>query len=277
MHALNPSFNFQPSVDNLQHYSLLAEAGPMGLSFIITGDNSLDGLVTYSFPTRLTDAEIAVEMKNIFDKEECLNRDFSKINLVWAFPESILVPGEFYKDELNKDLLDLQYGDATPKIQFHDFIYRQNLHNVYRVPAEVINIVPDRFRYALQTHQHSLVAEMPAKTEKHLLAIFYHHQLTLVLRAEGKLLLVKNLEYPDPEAAAFHLLNACTAYNLPVDEVTLELCGMIDADSNLYAALYKYFLNMQWYSLPEETNCTEAIKTYPTHFFSHLYALSQCV
>lgn len=276
-HTLNPSFNLQPSTGNLQHHSLLAEAGPMGLSFIITGENSLDALVTYSFRPGLTDAEVAAEMKNIFDKEECLNRDFNKINLVWAFPESILIPGELYKYELNKDLLDLQYGDATQKIQFHDFIYRQNLHNIYRVPAEVINIVPDRFRYTLQTHQHSLVAEMPAKTGNHMLAIFYQHQLTLVLRAEGKLLLVKNLEYPDPEAAAFHLLNACTAFKLPVDEVTLELCGMIDADSNLYAALYKYFLNVHWHSLPEETNCTEAINAYPTHFFSHLYAMSKCV
>jgi len=274
---LNPSFNLQSPGISASSSSLLVEAGPMGLSFIITGENSLDALLIDSVLPGVIAAEIADVMKSIFEKEEYLKCDFKKTDVVWVFPESTLVPGEFYRDELSKALLDLQYGDATGNIQFHDFMYRHNLHNIYRIPTDVMNIVPGRFKHAHQTHQHSLVADLPLNTGKHLLAIFYHHQLTIVLRDEGKLLLVKSLEYPDPEAAAFHLLNACSAFELPVDEVTLELCGMIDADSNLYAALYKYFLKVQWYSIPGETNCTEAIKAYPTHFFSHLYALTQCV
>jgi len=277
MQALNPSFNLQPSNLITSSSSLLAEAGPMGFSFIITREKDIDALVTYSFPPGLTAAETADAMKSIFEKEEYLNAGYKSAHLVWAFPESILVPAGLYHDELSKDLLDLQYGDASDNILFHDFMFRQNLHNIYRVPAEVINFVPRRFSNALQTHQHSLVADLPPETGKQLLAIFYQHQFTLVLKDDGKLLLVKNYEYPDPEAAAYHLLNACTAYGLQADEVTLQLCGMIDADSNLYAALYKYFLNLQWYPMPEEANCSEAIKAYPDHFFSHLYALSQCV
>ena len=52
---------------------------------------------------------------------------------------------------------------------------------------------------------------------------------------------------------------------------------MIDEKSALYAAIYKYFLNIEFEKLPDGFTYDGAIKEFPPHFFSHLFALASCV
>lgn len=250
----------------------------MGLSFIITGkDGSFEAVVIYSFPPNLSHEAIAENMRSIFETEYYLGCEFKKTDLAWSFPESILVPAEFYKDEMKGEMLNLVYGDVHSGVLKTDFMPESNQHNIYRVPEEVHNSLPGKLRYAHQSHQHSLVAGLTAKEGNQLLAIFYHHHVTLVLSRSGKLLIVKDFEYADPDTAAYHALNMVEGFDMRVDEVQLGLCGMIDADSNLYTALYKYFININWFNLPDNAVCSDEISKYPSHFFSHLYAQSQCV
>lgn len=250
----------------------------MGLSFIITGeDRAFLAVVIYSFPPNLSDEAIAANMNSIFVSEYYLGCEFKRTNLVWSFPESTLVPAEFYQDELKGEMLDMVYGNVNGGILKTDFMFGSNQHNIYRLPEKVQNSIPDKLRYAHQTHQHSLVSGLPGKTGNQLLAIFYHHHVTLVLSRSGKLLIVKDFEYADPDTAAYHALNIVAGFDMRVNDVQLDLCGMIDADSNLYTALYKYFININWFNLPSDTVCTDEIRKYPAHFFSHLYAQSQCV
>ena len=98
-----------------------------------------------------------------------------------------------------------------------------------------------------------------------------------MLHKEGKLQVVQSLLYQSPEDAAFHLLNICQSFDIMVDKLVLKLCGMIDKQSNLYAALYKYFLNIEFEAAKGDLVPGEEIKNYPTHFFSHLFAMAICV
>ena len=98
-----------------------------------------------------------------------------------------------------------------------------------------------------------------------------------MLSRQGKLQVVQNFEYHDADDCVFHLLNVCKGFETEPDSVVLHVNGMIDEKSGLYAAIYKYFLNIEFEKLPDGYTYDEAIKELPPHFFSHLFSLATCV
>ncbi len=275
---MNPSFHIQAAKIDTTSAHLLVEAGPMGISFVIRdAGNCFPAVVVYSFPANINAAAIADQLEEIITGETILQQQYKKKDIVWTFPESILVPPEFMDASANVEMLNLIYGDLNRANTKTDFLFRHNVHNIYRVPVEVSNAFARHFPYANETHQYSLLPDLLPNAGNHLLAVFYNSRFTLVLHKEGKLQLIRNFEYHDPDDAAYHLLNVCENFETDVANVELHLTGMIDAGSGLYAGLYKYFLNIQFETLPENVLYTDEIKDQPHHYFSYLFALSLCV
>jgi len=111
----------------------------------------------------------------------------------------------------------------------------------------------------------------------HLFTGFYTSSITILLCRDGKLQVIQNFNYIHADDCVFHLLNVCKGFDVLPDSVTLHINGMIDEKSGLYAAIYKYFLNVEFDKLPESYTYTDAIKVHPPHFFSHLFDLASCV
>ena len=275
---MNPSFHIQATQIDTTVAHLFVEAGPMGISFVILdAGNCFAAVVVYAFPANINAAAIANQLEEIINRETILQQQYKKKDIVWTFPESILVPPQFMDAATNTEMLNLIYGDLNRGNTKTDFLLKLNLHNVYRVPVEVSNAFARHFPYASETHQYSLLPDLVANTGNHLLAIFYNSRLTILLRKEGNLQLIRNFEYHDPDDAAYHLLNVCENFETDTSTVVLHLAGMIDAGSGLYAGLYKYFLNIQFETLPENVLYTDEIKDQPHHYFSYLFALALCV
>jgi hypothetical protein len=98
-----------------------------------------------------------------------------------------------------------------------------------------------------------------------------------VLRKNGQLQVIQNFEFNTPEDAIYHLLNICQSFETDATQTILTVSGMVDADSNLYNELHKYFLQINFADLPDNFKYTEEIKNYPVHYFSHLFATAICV
>ena len=98
-----------------------------------------------------------------------------------------------------------------------------------------------------------------------------------MLCKDGKLQVIQNFNYTHADDCVFHLLNVCKGFEVNPDSVTLHINGMIDKNSALYTTVYKYFLNIEFDTMPEGFSYYEKIKDHPTHFFSHLFALASCV
>ena len=278
MQHVNPSFNIQTPGIYSESAELFAEAGPMGISFVIlnTG-NHFQAVVTYSFSNKLNEWELNEKLKEILQNNELLQRQYKKTHIFWAYPESILVPPELINADNNNQMMNLVYGDAKKGIIKSDFLYKHNLHNIYRIPETIQDLFATKFPYATQTHKYSALVNRELNNGNDLYSIFYSNSLTLMLYKEGKLQVVQNFEYSNPEDTAYHLLNVCKSFEVQTDSVTLHISGMIDEKSNLFAAIYKYLLNIEFDSLPAGFTYAEEIKDHPPHFFSHLFALASCV
>ncbi len=278
MQHVNPSFNIQAPQINFKTAQLFTEAGPMGVSLAVLGsDNCFKAVVTYSFSAGLNETELAEKLKEIFSSENLLQKQYYKTHIFWAFAESILVPAELMNEDRNLNMLNLVFGDAKQGIIRSDFLYKHNLHNVYRTPQPVIDIFSSYLPVATQTHLFSAIVNRDMPEGNHLFTVFYSNSLTIMLCSGGKLQVVQNFDYTNPDDSVFHLLNVCKGFDVKPDAVTLHINGMIDAQSGLYAAIYKYFLNIEFDKLAEGYIYDEAIKVHPQHFFSHLFALALCV
>jgi hypothetical protein len=278
MQHVNPSFNIQAAAIDFETAQLFAEAGPAGvLLAVLDANNCFNAVVTYSFANGLSDAELAESLKNICNNEILLQKQYAKTHIFWGFTESILVPAELMNADRNVNMLNLVFGDARQGIIRSDFLYKHNIHNVYRLPEPVADVFASCMPVATQTHLFSALVNKDMPAGNHLFAVFYSNSLTILLCKEGRFQVVQNFNYSNADDCVFYLLNVCKGFDVEPDSATLHINGMIDSKSGLYAAIYKYFLNIEFDALPEEYSYTAEINNYPPHFFSHLFGLALCV
>ena len=278
MQHVNPSFNIQATEIDFETAQLFTEAGPMGFSLVVLGaDNCFKAVVIYPFSSGISEIEIVEELSKICNSENLLKKQYSKSHIFWAFTESILVPAQLMNADRNQNMLNLVFGDAKQGIIHSDFLYKHNLHNVYRTPQAVIDIFSSALPVATQTHLFSAIVNRDMPDGNHLFTVFYGNSLCIMLCKEGKLQVIQNFTYTHADDCVFHLLNVCKGFEVQPDSVTLHINGMIDANSGLYASIYKYFLNIEFDKLPEGYSYADEIKNHPPHFFSHLFALASCV
>jgi hypothetical protein len=275
---VEPSFNIRSGDTPSLQKHLLAEIGPQGLSLVCTGETgAVTDCVVYHFAAGTSSEILARQLTGIFAAEPLLASPYKKTDLVYAFDQAILTPHEVYNMVNNDQMLDEVFGDAQEMVGKTDFVYKQNLHTVYRVPAAVNFAVNAAFPLASCTHQYSLLADAFGREKEGFHAIFYTHSLVVVLHSGGKLQVIRHFGFDTPETAAWHLLNVCSCCNISPAEVALTLHGMIDSKSALYAELYKYFMQLNFAALPPGLKYSLETAAQPHHFFSHLFAMMLCV
>ena len=278
MQQVNSSFNIQAAEINFSTAQLFTEIGPMGFSLVVLGsDNCFKAVVIYPFAAGLQETEVAECLREICNNENLLKRQYNKTHIFWAFTDSILVPAELMNADRNQNMLNLVFGDVKQGVIRSDFLYKHNMHNVYRIPEQAIDTFSACLPVARQTHIFSALVDRDIPAGNHLFTVFYGNSLTIMLCKEATLQVIQNFNYTHADDCVFHLLNVCKGFDVQPGSVTLHINGMIDENSGLYTAIYKYFLNIEFDQLPAGYTYDESIKDHPPHFFSHLFALASCV
>lgn len=273
---VHPSFNIHSGSSAAdQHLFVHAGAGSISLLTLDAATKSVNDIVCYYFDASADEERIAENYKEVFAEEALLKQSFRKTDLVYTFPESILTPHEVYSSINADDMLQAVYGDLHPGAVKTDFMYRYNLHNVYRVPAMVNSFLQQQLPFANFTHQFSLFPD--TRKEDGLFVCFYPNSFVALLREAGNIKAVRSFNYASPDDAAYHLLALCQSFGPASYDTTLLLSGTIDPDSALYQELHKYFLNIAFASLPDEFSYPQQVNDHPLHYFSHLVSISACV
>lgn len=277
-YIVNPSFHIQsPDLDTASSH-LFVEAGPAAVSIAVLNDrNCFTAVVLYPLQTGDTGSLVS-QLQDILQDEPLLQLSYRKTAIIWNFRESSIIPAEYMNRAANNELLDLVYGPSDNSAIRTDFLYRSNLHNIYRVPEPADALFRNKFLFASHTHHYSVLPEAAGKGEGNRLWVAFNGGgLTVVLFKDEKFQLVQQFRYSGADDAAYYLLNTCQRFDIEPSEVQLQLCGMIDADSNLYIGIYKYFMNISWFELPDGFEYSPEIKEQPAHFFSPLFATAACV
>jgi hypothetical protein len=278
-HTVNPSFNITSKNAPAAKQNLFVQAGRQGISFVQfdSDSNTFTAVLVYHFANHLTDTQIAQAIKDIVSAEKFHLQHFKKIYVTWCFDENILVPHNYFDAASASEMLQLVYGDVMPGAMQNELVTTHNLHTVYKIPAAVKTIFNNWAPFSIQTHESSLLINFDKASKDLLYCNFYPGYLTVMLRRSGQLQAIKNFEFSTPDDAVYHLLNVCQSFEADATQTVLTISGMVDTNSNLYNELYKYFLKIDFTTLPDNFNYTEEIKNSPAHYFSHLFATAACV
>ena len=275
---MKAAFNILPAkTDSPLH--LLIEVGSYGISFLWFSKDPMDikGLAAYNFLQEITAADMAAEITNLLNSNPVFSETTASTSIAYDFKESILVPATYHSMEAGKAMLELIY-DADARSEYKtDGIEAISIFNDYAVDKKIAEALLTGFPMATCYHASSLQLKRPVPGGERLSCIIFHNSIKLFLFKDNKLQLVQQFGYTKPVDVAYHLLNCCQQYEINATSVELELSGMIDAHSNLYNELHKYFLNISFEQQDPAITAQERIRFYPTHFFSHLTALATCV
>jgi hypothetical protein len=283
---IKPDFNIfslNISSDDIAQCRLLVEVSNNSFSYVLLSLRGMRPLVVKHFQfEHLKGKALAELLDEIILEDDFVANMTGETFLVYNFPESNLVPEKFFRMDINKQLTDLVYGDLEKELILSEKIPWWELHNVYRIPADVHILLQQRFTsgrywhfYSLQLKSHKMFT---AKEEAEFLkAIFYSDKMVVIVFKNGQLQLIQTFPYHDSKDPAYHLLNCCKQLDLDPEKLVFEASGLLERQSALYDELYKYFLRLSFENIEDNIIVTDELKEYPLHYFSSLLKMAVCV
>lgn len=276
--TVNPSFNIKSTIAATDAH-LLVFASKQGMAFAVLDKhrNMFTGISVYHFGKDAAGTSFLKNAEEVLRDEVLVHQYFDKTDIIWCTEQSIITPQSFFNRDTNAAMLDLVFGDTGEFAVKHELILKQHAYNVYRLDKHVEKLVTDKFPRAMQSHQSSLLVNLESSKKDMLYCNFYPGCVAVMLRKEYQLQVLQTFDYETPEDAAYYLLNVCSQFAVAAAETAVTASGMIDESSSLYKELYKYFLSIDFFELPDNFTYTDELKTYPAHYFSHLFATAACV
>ena len=245
------------------------------LAFIYYGISPLEvqQIKIFALDPKEGKAQLAFQLNELFTAENTEHADIIKTTIYANYKELSLVPQQLHKAENDKDVLNFIFGEDESCIVQNETLPNTEIKLLYRIPNE-INTVLGEF-YPGNKIQHSIGKQfkMPENSEPQIFCLVGYSNAKIFIFNNNEFLLQRYFHYSTADDMAYQLLNSCSQLNLDITDVQLKLSGFIEADSNLYAALHKYFLNIEFENFTENLDINLDAETYPPHMFYPLYQL----
>ncbi len=270
-------FEIIPASHYGEDCSLICEVSYEGISFAIKheGDQKYIGLAVYHFDKSRPLVGYPIALEILFNSKSYLSKNYKKVSVVYSVPESVLIPFALYNSSTVGNAINLLYGDAdsSGKIET-DVISESQYYNCYRVGNGMAEVFEKYFPNASHWHQYSNLLGDAVNSKGKMQVIFYSYKLVVALYQNGKCLLVNTFPYQSVQDVSYYLLSVRNVFSL--EDIDLEVSGYIEQESSLFQELYKYFTSISFKALPPFCEFTDEILQYPSHYFSHLFALDVC-
>jgi Protein of unknown function (DUF3822) len=276
---LKVAFKIPPFIEDISATHLLVELSDDEVSFLIfsTMPLALQGFYVYELAKNIHPVDYVNELKSLITEEGVFHQAFASVKVCYNFNTCTLVPKDFFVEAEKENMLDLIFGKDASAYCFYEDVLDNDMKIVYRVSSKIYETVNELFPKNKFAHASSMQLQASKLNGDRLECIVYHNSIKLLLCKNNQLQIVQFFDYEIPIDVSYHLLNVCERFGVSPSEVKLVLSGMIDAKSNLYDDMHKYFLNIQFATLPLDTEVSAGMQAHPTHFYHNLTALAQCV
>lgn len=259
--------------------SLCVDVGTSHLTFALIRNSSRRLLGYESYELNHHSRQDDVE--EIFRDSPFLKIPFDSVSLTYNTPEAVLVPGRLHDPATASEVVNLVHGDMPSGIVLQEQVPGYEIHNVYRVPGWLHNIVSVRFSNGEYWHAYSALLKTMA-TRRHewqrtfLYLWFFPSHVIATLQKEDRLMLMQSLPYETPEDLSYHLLNIVEQFGLDTAEIQIYVSGLIDEESIIHDELLKYFLNVDIDNGMPDIERDEVFGNHPAHYFTSCLSLCQC-
>lgn len=204
-------------------------------------------------------------------------RKFNSSAVAYRLVESVLVPAEYYRMEQAGLHVETVYGPENSSSPVSEQLEEHQLYNVYRVPSLIHEMIKAKLPSSHFLHHYSVVLKSLPKDEGPSMQVdFKTDEFSVIASDNGKILLAQTFLYSAPEDVLYYLLKTAQQFGFSQETVLVRVSGMIENDSAIAKELHKFFINVQFETLPEGLELDESFGEYPQHYFSSLLKLARC-
>ncbi|MEO6406832.1 MAG: DUF3822 family protein [Ferruginibacter sp.] len=275
---MNNLFKILPAAEAATGLHLLAEADETGIAFVFfrTSPFIAEGMLWYQYERDQTDTAKLNALETLLREEPFNGRPFLSVTLCFNGKETVLIPKKYYDASGAAAMLDLHYGEEKNASISSEKINKPEAILAYKIDSGLSAIWTSRFPGSSIRHSSALQINHFSITDNVLVCIVSPGNCKIIVYKNGLLQLEQKFDYMVPADVVYHLLNACTQFEMSPEEVTVLLSGLIESSSSLYKEIYKYFMHVKFDEAATE-NASEAFMQYPPHYFSNLIHLAtQC-
>lgn len=238
-------------------------------------DDDQKQLVEFAY--YISDAAGEDFISKIFEYHSELNQEYSRRIISYGVSENIIIPEKYFKNDETPLHIQLMYGGHPESAILYEYSSQASLYSVFRVPQHVHDFVEMKFKPG--GPRHTCLAYLKYASGENGDTIFIDFRTdesAILVFKKGKLLLAQVFSYATPEDVLYYLLKICRQFSIVQEDIKVDLSGFIEKDSAIYRELYKYFLHLEFASIPEGINLAEEFRQYPPHYFSTLCKLAAC-
>jgi hypothetical protein len=212
----------------------------------------------------------------LFVENPVLNRLYTAVEISYHYRRNVLVPMMYYDSDQEKTLLDGMHGAGVDMNVISEKVNEWQFHNVYAVPAEVLEWINRKFPTNKSRHHITLaIKSMPAEFADRLLVDIHTTEFSFIAIKENKLLVAETHPYSSPEDILYFLLKTCHQFSLSQEKVQLLVSGLLEKESQLYREMYQFFINIDFREQEWRIEQTGE-EVYPAHYFTSLNDLAKC-
>jgi len=222
------------------------------------------------------------KLREIFNVSKLARGGSPRVVVVHNTPEAVMIPEKLFNQTNPSAALELIYGDLNHGKVLDEKVEGWDLHNVYRVPSGLQNLIESKFSSGEYWHFYSLMLKQMEGIRKthagdELKIIFYPHRVVTALVKSGQLQMVQSFEYEIAEDVAYYLLNICQQFHCDPNTISVQFSGLVDTDSPLYTEMTKYFLHVSSENRSSQFSYAIEFDEYPLHFFTPVFSIASCV
>lgn len=177
------------------------------------------------------------------------------------------IPSVFYHPAEAALQLDALFGEAAYQHTGGDIIPSSDMVVAWQAPMELFSRITTHFERVQVKSLPSLIIENGAGASGEGCTGHLHVAAGIAWLAawrDGNLLIIKTAGTDQPDSLAYHMLNICNQWGIPNEKMHWRVSGMVNADSPLWQAPFRFFEQMQ----PEDPGQPFGTEI-PGHFFAH--------
>jgi hypothetical protein len=222
--------------------------------------------------------------KNIFTDMKLLSRilmnHYNTSRIFYNPLETLVVPALYANEDNAKIYLNTFYNSlhsntvATDKLSVFD-----DVSVIYAMEEDAKQEVVSTWSPTAVHHSYSMalqhIAQTQQETSQPYLHLFFYHQLFVpVLTIGSQLKFIKSVNYSSVNDVLYFALNVAKQYNTNMQQLQVKVLGFINADSQEFKTLQKYFANIVVEKSPVTTAFNNLVDEFSKQYFIPFFYLS---
>lgn len=224
-----------------------------GLSFSILNRNTLTirNIKHFNFLKKETPFYTLTRLKKVFEEEECLKANFSKVLVIHQNQLSTIVPNAIFEPEALADYLKFNAKILQTDFVTYDEIKPNKSVNVYVPYVNINNYIFER--YGAFTYKHAttilienLLQHQTNDSNSKMVVNVISNRFDLLIIKKNKLEFYNSFDFNSKEDFLYYILFTAEQLKLDPETFQLEMIGAIKKDDELYAIAYKYIRHVSF-------------------------------